>query len=427
MASGRITKEAVEAIRKGSEDAYLWDEKLKGYGVKVTPGGKRVYLIQYRLGGRKGRTRRVTIGVHGTKTEHEARKEAKRLLGEVQSGSDPAAQRDKLRDAETFGHALDRFLVSHSDAKLKSSTSREYRRIMGLHVPQKLRSRLLTEVGRGDITRLHDAMRASPYQGNRVLAVLGKFFNWCEGQGIRPANSNPCHQVEKFRENGRERFLTTDELARLGAALHVAETEGLPWEVDEDAATAKHIPRPESRFTTVSEFVTAAIRLLIFTGARHSEILTLKWEHVDIPGQQLRLPEFKTGRKSIYLNPPALEVLAKLPRLEGNPHVICGEKEGAHLVNLQKPWRRIRKAAKLDDVRIHDLRHTFASWGAMGGLPLPIIGGLLSHSQPQTTQRYAHLSADPLKKANDTVGNALAGAMRGNEPGNIVPMRKGAK
>lgn len=423
MASGRITKEAVEAIRKSDADTYLWDSKLKGYGVKVTPAGKRVYLIQYRLGGRKGRTRRVTIGVHGTKTEHEARKEAKALLGRVQSGHDPADQRDKLRDAETFGHALDRFLISHCEAKLKPSTAHEYRRIMALHVPKKLRSRLLKEVGRGDVSHIHDALRASPYQGNRVLAVLSKFFNWCERHGIRDTNTNPCHQFEKFREKSRERFLTTNELSRLSAVLHVAETTGLPWTVDEAAPKAKHIPKPESRFTAVSEYVTAAIRLLIFTGARHSEILTLKWDHVDLEGQQIRLPESKTGRKSIYLNAPALEVLAKLPRLEGNPHVICGEKEGAHLVNLQKPWRRIRKAAELQDVRIHDLRHTFASWGAMGGLPLTIIGGLLSHSQPQTTQRYAHLAADPLKAATNRVAGAIAAAMDRPSQGSVVKIR----
>ena len=401
MARGRVTKEAVEAIPAGDVDAYLWDTKLKGYGVKVTPAGKRVYLVQYRLGGRSGRTRRVTVGTHGVKTEHEARKDARRLLGEVQAGSDPAAQRDVLRDAETFGHALDRFLASHVDAKLKRNTSREYRRILRLHVPLKLRSRLLTEVGRGDITRIHDAMRSSPYQGNRVLAVLAKFFNWCEGQGIRPANSNPCHQVEKFREQSRERYLSAEELQRLGAALAEAEKGG-----------------------TASPWIVAAIRLLVFTGARHSEILTLKWEHVDLPGQQFRLPDSKTGRKSIYLNPPALEVLASLPRLEGNPHVICGEKEGAHLVNLQKPWRRIRKAVGLDNVRIHDLRHTFASWGAMGGLPLPIIGGLLSHSQPQTTQRYAHLSADPLKAATERVGGAIAGAMNRGRAAEVIPLKK---
>lgn len=401
MSRVRITKEAVEAVTPGPSEIYLWDTKLKGYGLKVTPGGRRVYFIQYRLGGRKGRTRRVTIGTHGIKTEHEARSEAKALLGAVQTGSDPAVQRDKLRDAETFGHALERFLAAHVDAKCRAYTAQEYKRVLRLHVPANLRSRNLIDISRGDITRLHDTLRDKPFQANRVLAILSKFFNWCEGQGIRPDHSNPCRHVEKFRLKGRERFLSSDELRQLGAALAQAEQEGAasPWMI-------------------------AALRLLAFTGARLSEILTLRWEHVDIAEQQIRLPESKTGRKSIYLNPPALEVLANVPRLDGNPYVICGERAGAHLVNLQKPWRRIRKAAGLDDVRIHDLRHTFASWGAMGGLPLPIIGGLLSHSQPQTTQRYAHLAADPLKAATERVANALAGAMGGGKAAEVLPMRK---
>ena len=193
--------------------------------------------------------------------------------------------------------------------------------------------------------------------------------------------------------------------------MSLAETTGLPWHVDEDKPSAKHLAAPEQRYSKPSPFAIAAIRLLIFTGARLSEILTLKWEYVDLEGQQIRLPDSKTGRKSIYLNQQACEALANIPRLEGNPYVICGDKPGTYLVNLQKSWRRIRKAAGLDDVRIHDLRHTFASWGASGGLPLPMIGALLSHSQPQTTHRYAHLSADPLKAGSEQVAGAIADAM----------------
>ena len=162
----------------------------------------------------------------------------------------------------------------------------------------------------------------------------------------------------------------------------------------------------------------------MLTGARLSEVLTLKWDYVDFEGQQLRLPDSKTGQKSVYLNAPALEVLASIPRLEDNPYVICGKKPGAHLVNLQKPWRRVRKAAGLDDVRIHDLRHSFASIAAGGGMSLPVIGALLGHTQPQTTQRYAHLSADPLKAASDAIGARIAAAMRvGEKTGLVVPLK----
>ncbi len=393
MATSKISKRSVDALRPGDKDTYLWDgghrDALPGFGVKVTPAGRTVYLIQYRLRGRKGRTRRVTIGQHGNTTAERARVQAKVLLGEVAAGRDPAAERDKVRAGRSCGECLDRFLDEHVDTKLKISSAREYRRIAGLYVARTLRRRPLAEIARADIARLHHNMRDKPYQANRTLALLSKFFNWCEKHGLRTDGSNPCRHIEKYREKKRERFLSEEELARLGEALSEAVAAGTatPWTI-------------------------AAIRLLVLTGARLSEILTLKWERVDFEHQHLRLPDSKTGSKSVYLNAPALEVLANMPRLEGNPYVICGDKPGAHLVNLQKPWQRIRLAAGLDDVRIHDLRHSFASVAVVGGMSLPVIGALLGHSQPQTTARYAHLSADPLKAASDAVGRRIAGAMK---------------
>jgi integrase len=161
----------------------------------------------------------------------------------------------------------------------------------------------------------------------------------------------------------------------------------------------------------------AAIRLLVFTGARLNEVLTARWDWLDIPAGELRLPDSKTGAKVIHLNPPALAVLAALPRAAGNPFLIVGGKAGRHLVNLEKPWRRVRKAALLNDVRLHDLRHSFASVGAAGGLSLPLIGGLLGHSQPATTARYAHLAADPLKAASAAVARQIEAAMAGRGTG----------
>ena len=231
-------------------------------------------------------------------------------------------------------------------------------------------------------------MQDKPYQANRTVAMLSKFFNWTEKLGLRPDGSNPCRHVEKYREAKRERFLSEAELARLGEALRAAETD-----------------------KTASPWVIAAIRLLTLTGARLSEVLTLRWDYVDFDRATIRLPDSKTGAKTLHLNAPALEVLSAIPRLEDNPHVICGERKGAHLVNIQKPWRRIRKAAGLNDVRIHDLRHSFASVAAAGGMSLPLIGALLGHSQPATTARYAHLSSDPLRAASDAIAGRIAGAM----------------
>ena len=399
MAIANITKRAVDAAKARRTDSYLWDRGLHGFGLKVTPAGSKVYLVQYQLGGRKGRTRRVTIGRHGEITPTFARAEAKRLLGEIAAGHDPAAERDKAKADKSLGAVLEQFMAEHVTSKLKASTAREYERAARLYIMPHLGRRSIGELTRQDIARLHHDMRAKPYQANRTRALLSKFFNWAERHGLRPDGSNPCRHVDKYREGRRERFLSQAELARLGDALREAESDksATPWAI-------------------------AAIRMLTFTGARRNEILTLRWEHVSEEHNCLMLPDSKTGRKAIHLNPPALEVLQTIPRLEGNPYVICGEKAGKHLVNIEKPWRRIRKVAKLDDVRLHDLRHSFASVAASGGQSLIVIGKMLGHSQPATTARYAHLADDPVKAASDAVGRHIAAAMDGRTSGEVVSL-----
>jgi integrase len=238
-----------------------------------------------------------------------------------------------------------------------------------------------------------------------VLAVLSKMFNLAERWGLRPDGSNPCRHVERFAEKKRERMLSPAELARLGDAL--VAYDGSPYAV-------------------------AAVKLLVFTGARLGEVLGLRWEWIDFERGEARLPDSKTGAKTLHLPPPALTVLSALPRLDGNPHVIAGQKPGAALVNLEKPWRAIRKEAGLDDVRLHDLRHAFASVAASSGMGLPIIGKMLGHTQAATTHRYAHLASDPVKAAAAAVAGKIAAAMGAGsgektEPGaTVVSMRSGA-
>jgi integrase len=401
MATANITKRAVDAAKVRKADSYLWDKELHGFGLKVTPAGSKVYLVQYQLRGRKGRTRRVTIGRHGEITPSFARAEAKRLLGEIGAGRDPASERDKAKADKSVAAVLEQFMAEHVKPKLKASTAREYHRAASRYIVPRLGRRPIGELTRQDIAKLHHELASTPYQANRTLALLSKFFNWSERHGLRPDGSNPCRHVEKYREGHRERFLSQAELARLGDALREAESDNsaTPWAI-------------------------AAIRLLTFTGARLNEILTLRWEHVSEEHERLLLPDSKTGRKAVHLNAPALALMQTLPRIDGNPYVICGEKAGQHLVNLEKPWRRIRKAAKLDDVRLHDLRHSFASVAASGGQSLIVIGKMLGHSQPATTARYAHLADDPVKAASDAVGRHIAAAMNSHTSGEIVDLTK---
>ena len=237
---------------------------------------------------------------------------------------------------------------------------------------------------------------------NKCLALLSKMFNMAERWGWRSEGTNPCRHIDKYKSQPHERFLSENELARLAEALAAAEKD-----------------------ETETPFVVAAIRLLIFTGARMGEILSLEWAQVDFDNTMLFLPETKTGKKVVYLSAPALKALANVPRIDGNPFVICGARDRAHLVNLHKPWARIRKSAGLEDVRIHDLRHSFASTAAAGGLSLPIIGKLLGHTQAATTERYAHLAADPLRAANEAIGQRIAAAMTGQVGGgDVVQLRQ---
>jgi integrase len=291
-----------------------------------------------------------------------------------------------------------------------------------VHVIPALGSKRIVDLRRADVAKLHSKLSASPYQANRAVALVSAVWNWAARRDEVSFADNPARAVERFSERGRERFLTSEELARLGEALREGETIGLPYSVDEAKPTAKHAPKADHRRFKLDPFAVAAIRLLILTGARLREILDAQWSLLDLERGVLFLADSKTGKKPLYLSAAAQAVLAELPRMNGNPHIIAGAREGAPRSDLNKPWRGVRKAAKLDDVRIHDLRHSFASFGAGASLGLPIIGKLLGHSQAATTHRYAHLDADPLRRAVETIGNTIAAAMAGGKAENIVPI-----
>jgi integrase len=370
----KITKAAVDALSPGD---LAWDAEVKGFGVRCQRRD-RVYMVKYRS---QGRQRWYTIGKHGSPwTPELARREAKRILGLVAEGKDPADKKQKDRSAPTVSALADRFLEEHVEAKSKDRTFTEYQRLIERIVKPELGRLKVEEVRQSDIERLHLKYKATPYQANRLVALLSKMFNWSGRRGGR----NPCVGVERFAEQKRRRYLSSAELARLGAALAKAEEERL-----------------------TSPYVVAAIRLLVFTGARLTEILTLRWDHVDLERGFLNLPDSKTGAKTIYLNAAAKRLLANLTRLQDNPFVVPGERQGRHLVNLEKPWRKIRDIAQIPDLRLHDLRHSFASIGAGAGLGLPVIGALLGHAQAATTALYAHLASDPLQQAADLIGGRI--------------------
>ena len=411
MATGRITKRSVDALKPGDRDKLLWDTDIPGFGLKVTTAGTQTYLVQYRVGGRKGRTRRVTIGRHGrpwtdtrtneTKslTPEVARKEAKRLLGLVTAGEDPAEDRTRARQAITVAELCDLYLSEGVATKKVPTVARDRGRIE-LHVKPLLGRRRARDITQDDIERFINAIAKRHGKGaaSRTVGMLGGIFSFAVRK--RLCTKNPVRGVERFADRKLERFLSPAELARLGETLADAERNG------------------------VNPYAVAAIRMLVFTGCRKAEILTLRWGDIDWENGCLRLPDSKTGKKTVVLGAPAVELLHGLPRVEGNPYVFPGTKDRAHLVGLQKIWHRLRNRAELPDVRLHDLRHSFASVGAAGGDSLLIIGKLLGHKNAASTQRYAHLGDDPLRSAADRISRQIAAAMSGHQEAEVVELKK---
>jgi len=331
------------------------------------------------------------IGQFGIVTAELARREATIKLGSVRGADgDPAALRDANRQSTTMKELGQRFLDQYVPVRCKPSTQAEYRRCVELFLDPFFAKQRVRSVTTADVAELHGSLSHISYQANRVLGVLSKMMNLAETWGIRDKHTNPCEDVERYPERKRERFLSPAELQRLGEALTAAEVS-----------------------KTETKYAVAAFRILLLTGCRLSEIQTLEWRHVDLSEKELRLPDSKTGAKTVHLGEAAVTLLRALPRVTGNPYVIVGKKEKAHLTDLQHPWRRIREAAGLSNVRIHDLRHTFASGGLLVGEGLAMIGKLLGHTQVQTTARYAHLAADPIKQAATKISDRLASALLG--------------
>jgi integrase len=386
MAVAKVTLSLVKGLPPGS---LVWDSDVQGFGVR-----RQLQAVKYVLKARiRGRDHWFTIGTHGAPwTPDSARREAQRLLGEIAAGKDLAHVRDQRKSTPTLEVVAEQFLREHCE-KLGPRTADEYERLLRKVAFPTIGQRPIDSIDRSAIAKLHHSWSQTPRQANHLLSVLSKLMGWAAKRGLLPSEANPCRGIDRYKENKRERFLSTAELSRLGEALRGAEQE-----------------------QASSPYAVAAIRLLLLTGARLSEILTLKWDYIDQDNRQLRLPHSKTGPKSIYLTTASTDILQTLPRVKGNPFVIVGDRPGAHLVNLQKPWRRIRARAGLDDVRLHDLRHSYASVGATGGLSLIFVGKLLGHKQASTTQRYAHLAEDPVRQAGEQISEAIAAALSKNCP-----------
>ena len=356
-----ISKRTVWKLPVGEKEAVYWDRELLGFGVRVYPNGTKVYVIQTRA---NGKSKRITVDRHGMLTPDEARRKAAQMIARIKAGENPNPEAAKNPSGPAVAELAERYLAEHVEVRCKPRTVEACRWLVKKFVLPDLGEMAIDEVERVHISDLHHKHRNTPYQANRILEVVRKMFNLAEAWGLRKDGSNPCRHVQKYNEKKRERFLTDEEFHRLGQVLNEIEAEG-----------------PENLSAVT------AIRLLMLTGCRLNEIQTLRWEDVDLETAELRLRDAKTGPRMVPLSNAAVSVLSALPRPEDNPWVIAGKNSGAHLTDLQKPWRRIRARAELDDVRIHDLQHSFASRALALGESLPMIGKLLGHTQVQTIAR----------------------------------------
>ena len=413
---GKLTKRNVDAVKPAERDTFLWDTELRGFGVKVTPKAKRVFVAQYQAPGLHRVTRRATIGVYGALTVDAARRKATALLARVQNGEDPASERAGARRAaredtvaNLFGEYLDAGI-----GRRKPRTLEFYESLGRLYILPVLGKLPVAKVSARDVGDLHRDLRKKPITANRVGWLIRSFFYWLEKRSV-VSGKNPAKDLDWFPEQGRERFLTVAEMARLGQALRAAETVGLPPAPKYRKAPSQKRARNAGMFGSeiqpANPVAIAALRFLMFTGWREQEALTLRWSDVDLATGSVVLPDTKTGKSARILSAPARELLAGLPRAEGSAFVFPGRDPMKPLRETQRLWNAARVAAELDDVRLHDLRHSVASIAGGRGYSLFLIGKLLGHRDQRSTARYAHLADDARQTMADDVGEMIRDAI----------------
>jgi integrase len=405
MPNSKITKFVVDGAKPEATDWFLWDTELKGFGLKIAKGGRKSYVCRYRTaGGRSGDDRRLTIGGHGSPwTVEAARSEARKILGRAANGEDPAQEKQALKKRLSLAELCDQYL-QHGCATKKASTLVTDRGRIERHIKPLLGRKKVEEISRADVKKfLQDVakgktaadiktgkrgraiVRGGEGAATRTVGLLGGIFAYAVDCGI--IDISPVIGVKRFADKKGNRYLSQQELVALGESIRNAESEG------------------------VNPSALAILKLLVFTGARKGEIERLKWQEVDFTSGYLQLADSKTGQKAIPLNAGAAQILFEQKRMEGNHYVFSAYRGNGYYQGTPKIWKAIRLAAGLDDVRIHDLRHSFASIAVSGGASLPIIGALLGHAHSATTQRYAHLSDNPLRAASDAVGRQIAASL----------------
>src|SRR6056297_727832 len=388
MPNVRLTKSSIDRISATNRDTIYWDEGLPGFGLRVKPTGAKSFVVQYR-NRQTGRSKRKTLGRYGpTLSLHAARDLARSLLAEVVRGEDPVASAQSLRRSPTMRALAKQYMSEHAIPKKRPGSVRNDQSMLDRYVLPRLGKLRVVEVTNQDVQKLHSQLRDTPYQANRLLALLSKMFELSVRWGWRA--DNPVRGVPRFQEEKRYRWLSDAELERLMGAL--------------DAHP--------------NQVAANAVRLQLMTGARVGEVLTSKWSDCDLDRGVWVKPSHHTKQKRTEHTPlstGAVSLLGSmaLTRLADNPHVFPGRKRGQPIKDLKRFWKSVTEAAGLEDYRLHDNRHTHASHLVSSGHSLPVVGRLLGHTNPMTTQRYAHLSDHPLRQAAEVMGEKMTRRSKG--------------
>ena len=390
--STTISRSTVERLATDRDMVY-WDSELLGFGVRVYPTGGRVYVVQTRAEGKNGK--RVTVGRHGVITAEEARRRAAHIISRIKAGKDPIPEPLAVEaNGPTVAELAATYLEEVVAVRLKPASANSYRNTIEKHILPGLGRKRALSLDHAAVSAFHHSLSGTPAAANRAVEMLFRIYRAAEERETIPEGSNPCGEVAMNRQRRHERFLTDEEFRRLGGVLD---------EVEAGGGAMAH--------------AAAAIRLLLLTGCRKSEVLKLRWEDVDLAAREMRLRDAKTGPRTVQLSPAAAAALAHAPRVEGNPHVVPGMRPGSRMGDLQRPWERIRKRAGLDGLRLHDCRHSFASRALALGESLPTIGKLLGHSHIQTTARYAHLARDSVHESARRVSESVEASLYRDCPG----------
>lgn len=398
----KLTEAFIASLTPDGHDRMVFDSSMPGFGIRITASGRKLFIARARAGGKR---RYIALGDCSAMKLVDARRAAGEALAALRDGRDPVAERAARVRAQKAGETTlaalaERWMAEVVTPKRKPRTREDYRRIIDQKIGPSLGHLVVSQIGRDDVIRWHAGMAKTPRRANYSLATLKALLNFAEDVGLRPPHTNPARRIEMFREGVRERFLSEAEIARAADGIARAEADG-----------------------RIGPHAAAGLRLALFTGARSGEITAAKWEHLDRAQKVIRLPDSKTNTpRDIHLNSAAMDVLTSIPRV--GPYIIAGADEGEPLKNLRRSWAVARKYVGLENCRLHDLRHSFASLAVNKGISLPIIGKLLGHRVPATTQRYAHLARGVVSDVNAALGEAMVAAIEiGAKSSNVVKLK----